>query len=906
MLRKASITGRARVIPEAVVVVNEDVRAFSTDWNNADPLTGLEVDSFGDVRLSGSFATSVEHTVSDTFMTDLDRASPWSVAKVTWGGTFDRDLEIWQIKAWLHPKRTGAAKEVVTWRLEVWRIYAVWPASHQSPGPFEIQGLGSMDVAASGTVAALFTFDFTGAWQAPRPMFENVIRKPGASAQALPVTYIVIRALDANGAAAGNVGFGADTATPFVNPAGVKLEQVTLTQNTEGEGRGRWAETLVNDCPRISIVEETYTNATITISVAGGGTIIDLGAAPTKDVECVGVGRTPSDTDIVYEIRKASPDAWTEFEDGDLICVDNTATGGKDLSSLAKQQTYEIRAQLKTNAASNTTPRLKRLGVREVTRISFDRLATVDAEWNVHPFEMQSEISRAAITSIRDGREDFNDAITELLVDHDVADIAFRIYIGHPDLHRNKWLHVDTFPFAYDYDPRANEIECLWDSALTKLRAALPVASGSPTVTHSILNYNAAVGIETLKDVSDDLIDGQVALAGRYRSQGITDATTTISKRIGERDPDAVVTALSDAKTELDAVAFIAGGAWGTDAGRVRFFDLYAEGYVVMLFHEGEITVESVSPGLSLRTPEVFLAYAYDVQSREYTLEHRGFDGTALAALGVSNLGPPKRLSDTVGKWVDDATLAAKIVERQFNAFSMGLRLWRFTCTYAYPELQFGDRVIIPTKQFVMRDPIGNRELRGHLWAIGTIIGVHDVLGTSFTIWVRSLSDILASSEAVVIELRKGPIVRLYHGSNVTYSSPVSEQFLAWDQEVLDDEGFHDTVTNNSRITIGFTGKYLIQGVIRYSALATVGIANGWFRVRKSPGPSYLGAIGLLSNLTNDAEGDLPFAMVADLVKDDWLEISYLFTQVSAGTLSVQVDGGAVTDSTFDAIYVGR
>ena len=160
-------------------------------------------------------------------------------------------------------------------------------------------------------------------------------------------------------------------------------------------------------------------------------------------------------------------------------------------------------------------------------------------------------------------------------------------------------------------------------------------------------------------------------------------------------------------------------------------------------------------------------------------------------------------------------------------------------------------------------------------------------------------------SDVLTQVVTRGKAVRLYHGSNVTFSSPASVQFLAWDQEVLDDESFHDTSTNNSRITIEFPGEYSLQGAIRYSALSVIGLANGIFQITLN-GSSQLGAIAFLSQNTLNTEGVLGFNLVAKLAKDDYVEISYLFVGISGGTLSVQVDGGTVTDSTFEAMYLGR
>ena len=903
MLRKASTTGRARPIVEAIAGVREDTKAFDTDWNAADSLTGLDVDAYGDLRLSSTPTTTIEHTVSDTFMTDLNNDSPFSTAKISWGGAQDADFEIRQLKIWLHPKRTGAAKEVVTWRLRLWRLHAVWATTPVALEGFELQAMGApVDVAAVGTVEAEFLFDFTTNQTAPRPMLLRPIIRPGAATVIFPVTYIVVTALKANGDPAGNVGFSANTATPNVTTAGRLLQQSTLTVNTIGDGVGRYLETIVAECPRLSVIESTYANATVDFSIAGG-VGIDLGAAPTGDVECIGVGRTPSDTALTFSVREAGSGSYLEFKDGDLIGVDNTPAGGKDLSSLAKQQTYDIRCLLATNTNLDTTPILQRLGMREVTRVKFDRLASqIDVEWQIDPFDLRGMISRATIRLIRDGRRDFNDAVTDLFRSHDVADIAFEIYIGHPELDRHKWLHIETFPFVYDYDPQDAYVECQWDSALVKLRAALPVVGAGPQ--RDILEYNVNVGIETLKDVSDDLLDGQVGLAARFRGQGIIDDTTTISKRIGERNPDAITTALSDAKEELDAVAFIAGGGWSTEAGRVRFFDLFTDDYIDLLFDEREIDIQSVSPGLAARSPEVFLAYDYDHQSKQYVAEHRGFHNVAITSIGVANLGPPKRLPDTVGQWVDTAALAASLVERHLDAFSTGLREWRFRTTYPHPELQLGDRVVLPTKKFVMRDPIADRELSGQLWVIGVVTGIHDVLGTQFTLWIRTLSDVLASSEAVTLELRKGTAVRVFHSANQVLTQPPSGFSIAWNSEVFDFGGLHDTATNNQRLTAPFAARYLVQGVISYTG-AFHGTAGGTLRFRLFRNvTTFLGEIGTWKQGVSPAQGEFPFSISADLAVGQYVTVELTVSAASPGAGGITIVGGGEDDSSFEMTYL--
>lgn len=903
MLRKAGTRGRARAIVQAIASVRDDTKAFDADWNGADSLTNLTVDAFGNLLLAGTGGTEIEHTASDGFATDLNNDSPFSTGKITWGGAQDPDLEIDQIRVFLDPRRTGAAKEVVTWRLRLWRLHRVTADEQVGTGTLEVAPLGpAVDVTATGDAEAEFIFDYSATRRRPRPMLVRPIIELGAAGVIFPITYIVVTALDANGDPAGNVGLSTDSATASVTTAGRILQQSTLTQNTFSPGRTLYSEVIVTNTPRLAIRTNSYTTATVTFS--GAGNRIDLGATPTAEVECIAVGREPSDTALTFEIA-APGGAFTEFRDGDLIAVDNTPQGGFDLSALAKRQDYDIRCQLATNAASDVTPVLQRLGVRELTRVDFDRLASqIETEWTVDPFDLRGIIARLAVRLIRDGRRDFNDAVTDLFRSHNVADIAFELFIGHPELDRHKWLRIDTFPFVYDYDPQDSWIDCQFDSALVKLRAALPVVTGTPT--RDILLYNSTSGTETLKDVSDDLIDGQVGLAARFRGQGIPDDTTTIAKQIGERSPDAIRTSLSDAKEELDAIAFIAGGVWSTEMGRVRFFDLYGDHAVDVVFDERETDIRSVSPGLSARAPEVFLAYDYDIEGKQYRAEHRGFHAVAITAIGAANLGAPKRLPDTVGQWVLTSALATTIVRRHLEAFSTGLRQWQFRSTYPYPELQLGDRVLISTKKFVLRDPIASRELYDQLWVIGIISGIHDVLGTDFTIWVQSLSDVLASTEAVTLELNKRLAVRVFDSANQIITQPPDTVAIEWNSETFDSPiaAMHDNVTNNTRLTAPVAGKYMIQGAIKFSG-AFHNTASETIEIQlRSNAQGAIAEIGNWIQGVDVASGVYTFAMVADLVAADFVFCQVIFGPASPGSGGITIVQGSADQSAFEMSWI--
>lgn len=900
MLRKTG-PGKATEIVELYAVVAADIKATEAQWDAADSTAGLNTTSQGEVKLAGSAIITVEHAVGTDFITDLNNDSPFSVGKITWAGSQDTDFEIREITAFLHPKRTGAAKEVSEWQIQIFRLHRIYEATFETPSNLELMPLGPpIKVDAPGTVATNIVFDFTTNDRAPKPKLAKPIQGIGASSGFEQfISYVFISALKANGDPAGNVGWGSDSATPSKTTSGNTLEQVTLTKDILGEGTGRFDEVKVTDTPRMRLRHLTYTPATIVFSQVGNR--INIGTTGNDHV-CVAKGRQPGDTTIVYSIKGNLADALTEFLDGDLVGVDNTPTGGKDLSAVTKSAIYDtIQAALTDNSNSDTTPVLEELGVEEIsTRRLHDR-ATVEVEWELDPFELRGLIAEAQIDVLRDGsRMDFQDEITQFLVDHDVVDIGFRLFVGHPDLDRNKWLHIDDFPFIRDYDPQEDRIRFSAISALAGLRKALPVATGSP-VNRDTLVYTS----QTLKFVYDDLVDGQAGLAARFRGPGISDAVTTISKTIGQKQGDGIVTSLSDVKRELDPVCFIAGGGLTTDRGKVRFTNVFDDDTIDVWFAEEEIEILSVSPGLSLRMPEVFLPWDYDVESRQFANERRGFHTNAINAVGVATLDTPTRLADIIGQWIDTVALAQSTVVRHLDAFAVGLRTWRFRSAYAYPELRIGRRAAIETRALVLRDPINSRQLRGHLWALGTVVGVHDGVGTEFTLWIRHLSDIIASEEIVNVEKRKVLSVRVFDSANQTIIQPPDTGVIDWNSEVFDVGTMHDNVTNNSRLTAPVAGKYMVQGIIKFSgAFHNTGGETIDVELKDGSG-NLLALIAHWIQAVDLASGQWPFTAVVDLAATEFVFIQITFGPASPGAGGITIVQGSDQQSAFEMSYIG-
>ena len=750
-LRRAS--PQARVIVEALGVTREALFQREDQWDTADSLTNIDTKTNGLVELTGSTNTIIVNATGTNFITDLNNDSPFQCTKVTLGGTEPRDWNVKQITARLHPKRTGGAKEVDRWRMRLWSLWAI--SDNEISGGWEIRPMGSpVDVTASGTVEAEFTFDFSDQQNAPQPKRYTPFDRDHTGNEPNPVMYVVITALKDTGEPAGNVGWVTDDAQGSKTTSDNKIQQSTLVLTSTGWFGGRYEETLVSSTPRMAIVEHNYTTATLAFTTSANQA--DLGAVPTGDVELMGFGAEPDDSTLKYEVNDNASSGWKEYKDGDLALTDNTATGGKDLTAVTKVQKYSMRVTLTTNTLGNVTPVLHQIGLQEVSRTNFDNLATVErVQWSLDPRTLKGEIAQADIRVERDGKQDFRDAITQVLMDNAYDNIEFRLWVGHPDLDRFKWLLVDSFPIIDDHDSLEAYIRFKCVSALAHIRQDLPVPdTAASTVNRTALEYSST----DIKTIVDDVLDNQVVLPGRYRGQGIADAVTLASKRIED----------SDAKTELDAVCHLGGGGFITSQGRVKFVDMFGDKSVVHVFDENEITIESASPGLRQRVPEFFVPWNYDFDVKWYADEVRAFHVDALADLGRARIDVPLRLDSAVAQWIDTVALAQTIAKRHALSFGTGVRLWTFSCSYSYPELEVGDLVAIKTKAFVMRDPVNNRGLRGQLWVLGRICAVLNTMGTRFTVWIKDLSDVLPAQENILITRSNAPSAAEVTNADVT------------------------------------------------------------------------------------------------------------------------------------------
>ena len=804
----------ARPILEALVVTTEDVRRRKDEWDAADSLTGLTSLADGGVRLAGSLSALVANTTSTGYLTDLeDDLSTFAAIRITWAGTQDPDTVIQRLKLYLHPQQNGGnPKTVDHWVVRCWAVIATDVFAATGNTMLELAPLGdALNVDATGTSAALFTFDFSGVVTQPKPMAVLSRNYANDTGYETPVTIVTVGARTADGSTADNVGLGYDSGSAVTTTSGVSIATRTLVR-LQGYGIPDGAyedQGSAGGSPRMEVDTASFSAATVTFS---SGTPLDLGASPSGTVEFVARGEIPPGASITTEVRNDADSAWVAFVDGDTP---------DDLSGVGANQTYKLRATLTPDSGNNITPIIRELGVREVTTQSLDGLVRLSGPtWKVDPVSLRGEISELTATVLRDGEPDFLDRITLLLSDNHVADLEFRLWVGHPDLDRADWLLVDTF-LLDDYDPAGDQITMRLVSVLSELRQVLPVptqatttsgvnitfdaetrtitrASGSfvddgwlvgdqvnvdgsssndgaydvvtvaalvltvaasdtlvdegpagsitltCTVRRRTIDYPSG-SINTIAEVYSDLLDNHVGFRERWQGPDLQD-TSDVAKSLIE----------TDAKRELDALAYLAGFGIITSQGRIKTVDLFGYGAAVHIFQPEELQETSTSPGLASRTPEFFVPHTWDEGDRRFLGEVQANNADALTNIGMARIDGVQRLDEEVAKWMPDSTLALTIGARVVETLGTGLRVWRFRTTYSYPELEPGDLVVVPTRHFVARDPITGTAVRGRLWAIGPLVettgGASGPFASEFAVWIRSFSDIAGSTNLLITD----------------------------------------------------------------------------------------------------------------------------------------------------------
>jgi hypothetical protein len=708
----------------AVATVGAHLRQTQADWNEADSTTGFDVGDGGGVRLTSTDAVKIQSTTANANELDLNKplGDDHDVAIVVWGGTDPSDIEIREIKATLNHD-TGAGQEVTDWGLQVWAVIEQLGLATDLDRGFVLTPLHEPVFVTAGSGTSEITFDLSSALPRPKLLGAPTYDGPNADRVWLaPVSLIVIWGIKADGSLAANTAWRFDTGVSEVTTSNNELSGRHVQPSSRGGGLYDVLTTDVSGTPQCKISAGGFTTATLTFTTND----FDLGAVPSTaaDVEFTIEGEIPPGTSIDVEARVSAPDSWVAVLDGQTAA---------DVG-LAASQTYEKRYQLNTNAAANLTPVLRIGGVRERTLTDLSEVArVVPTSAAVDPLERRSAIAEGRLSALRPGSRDYEDAITTLFKNNDPAAIEFRIFKGHPALSREKWKHTDTW-IVEDTEATGASLDVVLLSPLGLLKQQLPKdAAGA----RAVLAYEN----QTLKAVSDDLLDNQAAVPARWRGPGIEDNVTTVTKRISER---------TDAKDELESLAPLARGAWVASQGRLKFVDLFTPSPIRHLFRREEIRPLHVGPGLRSRVTEYVVPYNWSEQDREYALERSFVSGASLAAISKGRLAgiEAQQLPDISAQWIRTQALADVVGLDVTDTMGTGLLLWPFESLYPYPELEWGDAVALETDWFVAKDPHAARALAGRLVAVGRLVDI-DTEGRRFAVWVKSYSDIFGTASAV-------------------------------------------------------------------------------------------------------------------------------------------------------------
>lgn len=238
---------------------------------------------------------------------------------------------------------------------------------------------------------------------------------------------------------------------------------------------------------------------------------------------------------------------------------------------------------------------------------------------------------------------------------------------------------------------------------------------------------------------------------GSWAYPGGTGTTVIVSKTITDSNPNPIPgqpATTDDAKLELDAIAYIAGFVNITSQGKIKAVDVFGSQAVKVIFTPEAIKPLTIAAGLRQRQAEAFVRWGWN--GSFYQGEAYGVNAAALTKLGNATIDPTP-LSDTISQWLVQQTgdpanqcgIANALATRIVSTFGTGLILWTFESTLPYPELELGDLVAVPTDWFVGTDPASGAAYSGPLYALA-IVQSCEPNGRQFSVWTRSLSDLVA------------------------------------------------------------------------------------------------------------------------------------------------------------------
>lgn len=134
--------------------------------------------------------------------------------------------------------------------------------------------------------------------------------------------------------------------------------------------------------------------------------------------------------------------------------------------------------------------------------------------------------------------------------------------------------------------------------------------------------------------------------------------------------------------------------------------------------------------------------------------------------------------------------------------------------------------------------------------------------------------------------------VSVYHDATQSISNN-TETVVSFNQERFDTNTFHDTSTNNGRLTFLQAGKYVILANVCFDSTNTTGVRT--FNIKAgSTGQNYIGNSGLLPAVVGEVCGVV--MTMYNAAANDYATVAAF--QTSGGAMNVKASGSSTTRNT--------
>ena len=730
----------ARPIIEILEITAADIKVTEADYAGADGgAPGFEIVDGGGVILDGApgfLYNGLPIVIDPPSGAGLDNrpTKPQLDGNISscileWGSG-DRSKPIFQLTVGIDNPGGGLAPTSIT--AQIFRLHQV-DNDGQFVDTWDLQPLSAaitIDDPATGSNFFEFVLAEPGDTIIagdPPTLFDPIDPPIGGIDYTVPITIIIVWGTRAGGLPAGVGVWEADNSFgKRVDPGGTAqaMQSGDLIFGAGGDPRFPYITSAFRlGTQGFRIQGRTFGAATITWTVEP----IDLTQPPDPDDElrCTLIANLPAGSSILAEISPQASAVWTPFVDSDVIGVDNTPTGGSDLSGVPRQQFYDIRATLTPSADAALSPALQRIGVvLQTSQLVDGEIDFVSYDVAADPIRCEAEVPTASIRIRRDGVKDYRSFGEELFSDFAFAGLRLAVFIGHPSIARSDWLKVDEF-LIRNLDPSGDGLAVDLVGTLFGVLEEFPPPPSRDFDDFFIFDSSLAdawLELHTELDLSASII-----------GQGPPN-TEAVFRQLTEVEP------AIDLRQQLD---FIAGGVTISRQGVFEFVSLFDSRPpdASLQIPLEDYSVAGWDLGTDRRTTSIQIQFEDSFSANPIEAVYESPE-PILLAYGLFGGGEIQLIAGDVPKWFPEdgpgnQILADLIGPRLVNTFGAGLQQVRIKCRTPRPNIEIGDVLNLDQDRLVLFDPFGLSPIRGRSLVLARVVGVHDIFGRDLTLWIQ-------------------------------------------------------------------------------------------------------------------------------------------------------------------------